>query len=92
VLKAIYTEGQLALTPVLSARTDDLGEYHLFWLPPGRYYLAGLIWDIASSIPRYVSPDGDNGDSFSAGRYVGRAVFLRATAGGVAENEAHIPI
>jgi hypothetical protein len=25
-------------------------------------------------------------------RYIGRAVFLRATAGGVLDNEAHIPI
>jgi len=92
VLKATYTEGQLALTPVLSVRTDDLGEYHLFWLPPGRYYVVGVVWDNASSIPRYVTSDGDNENSFSTGRYIGRAVFLRATAGGVAENEAHIPI
>jgi len=92
-MKAIYTEGQLSLTPVLSIRADDLGEYHLFWIPPGRYYVVGVVWDSAASIPRYVNADGDNIDGFFDQRYIGRAVFLRATAGGVlADNEAHIPI
>jgi hypothetical protein len=92
-MKAIYTEGQLSLTPVLSVRTDDLGEYHLFWLPPGRYYIVGVVWDIAGSVPRYVNAEGNNSNSFIDQRYIGRAVFLRATAGGVlADNEAHIPI
>jgi Carboxypeptidase regulatory-like domain len=92
-MKAIYTEGQLSLTPVLSIRADDLGEYHLFWLPPGRYYVVGVVWDSAASIPRYVNADGDNIDGFFDQRYIGRAVFLRATAGGVlADNEAHVPV
>jgi hypothetical protein len=91
-LRAIYTEGQLSLTPVLAVRTDDLGEFHLFWLPPGRYYIVGVSWDIANSVPRYINPEGDNSQSFWAQRYIGRAVFLRATAAGVGENEAHIPI
>jgi hypothetical protein len=63
-MKAIYTEGQLSLTPVLSIRADDLGEYHLFWIPPGRYYVVGVVWDSAASIPRYVNADGDNIDGF----------------------------
>jgi hypothetical protein len=92
-MKAIYTEGQLSPDSVLSIRADDLGEYHLFWLPPGRYYIVGVVWDSASSIPRYVNADGDNIDGFFDQRYIGRAVFLRATAGGVlADNEAHVPI
>ena len=92
VLKAIFTEGQLSFTPVLAIRADDQGEYHLFWLPPGRYYLVGVVWDIASSVPRYISPTGNDDNYISSQRYVGRAVFLRATAGGVLDNEAHIPI
>jgi hypothetical protein len=92
VLKAIYTEGQLSFTPVLSIRADDQGEYHLFWVPPGRYYLVGVVWDTASSVPRYINPTGNDDIAFYSQRYVGRAVFLRATAGGILENEAHIPI
>jgi 5-hydroxyisourate hydrolase-like protein (transthyretin family) len=92
-MRAVYTEGQLSLTPVLSIRTDDLGEYHLFWLPPGRYYIVAAVWDFAGSVPRYVNAEGTNTNSFIDQRYIGRAVFLRATAGGVlADNEAHIPI
>jgi hypothetical protein len=91
-LKAIWTEGQPSLTPVISVRTDDTGEFRLFWLPPGRYYVVGMVWDIANSVGTFVnSEDQDNGN-FHAQRYVGRAVFMRATAGGIAENEAHIPV
>lgn len=92
VLKAVWVEGQPSLTPVISVRTDDTGEFRLFWLPPGRYYVVGMVWDIANSIGTFVnSEDQDNGN-FHAQRYVGRAVFMRATAGGIAENEAHVPV
>jgi hypothetical protein len=39
-----------------------------------------------------VNPDDDDTGNFQAQRYVGRTVFMRATAGGIAENEAHIPV
>ena len=92
LVKAIYTEGQLSFTPVLAIRTDDLGEFHLFWVPPGRYYLLGVVWDVANSVPRYINPVGTDDNAFYDQRYIGRAVFLRATGGGVLDNEAHIPI
>jgi len=41
-LKASYPEGRRVLTPVASAVTNDLGEYRLFWLEPGRYYIAAV--------------------------------------------------
>ena len=91
-VKAIWTEGQPSITPVLSVRTDDTGEFHLFWLPPGRYYIIGIVWDIANSVGYFVNPDDDDTGNFQAQRYVGRTVFMRATAGGIAENEAHIPV
>jgi Carboxypeptidase regulatory-like domain len=91
-VKAIWTEGQPSLVPVISVRTDDTGEFHLFWLPPGRYYVIGIVWDIATSVGYFVNPDDDDTGNFSAQRYVGRTVFMRATAGGIAENEAHVPV
>lgn len=91
-VKAIWTDGQPSITPVLSVRTDDTGEFHLFWLPPGRYYIIGIVWDIANSVGYFVNPDDDDTGNFQAQRYVGRTVFMRATAGGIAENEAHIPV
>ena len=38
-LRPIYRDGQRTLTIVQSVQTDDRGEYRLFWLPPGRYYV-----------------------------------------------------
>jgi protocatechuate 3,4-dioxygenase beta subunit len=41
-LKASYPEGRRVLTSVQSVQTNDLGEYRLFWLAPGRYYVAAV--------------------------------------------------
>ena len=41
-MKASYPEGRRILTPVQSVLTNDLGEYRLFWLTPGRYYVAAV--------------------------------------------------
>jgi Carboxypeptidase regulatory-like domain len=41
-MKASYPEGRRMLTPVQSVLTNDLGEYRLFWLVPGRYYVAAV--------------------------------------------------
>src|SRR6185295_18020993 len=32
-----YIEGQPNFSLLLTSRTNDLGEYHIFWLPPGKY-------------------------------------------------------
>src|SRR4030095_5112624 len=49
-LRPVYTEGQLTVAPVLADRTNDLGEYNLFWLPPGRYFIVAILWDTASAV------------------------------------------
>jgi large repetitive protein len=36
-MKASYPDGRRILIPVQSVFTNDLGEYRLFWLAPGRY-------------------------------------------------------
>jgi hypothetical protein len=40
-LRASYIQGQLTFTVVKSTHTDDRGEYRLFWLPAGEYYVRG---------------------------------------------------
>jgi protocatechuate 3,4-dioxygenase beta subunit len=35
-----YTNGRRTLTPVATAQTNDLGEYRLYWIPPGEYFVA----------------------------------------------------
>ena len=41
-LKAAYIRGRLSFRPVKAGKTDDLGEYRLYWLPPGDYYIRGV--------------------------------------------------
>ncbi len=91
VFRAVYTEGQLSFDPVLANRSDDTGEYHLFWLPPGRYYLAAVIWETASAVGWITNAEGTD-NSFFTQRQTSRSVFMRTTAGGVSETSAHIPV
>jgi hypothetical protein len=44
-MKASYQGGNRILTLVQSARTNDLGEYRLYWLTPGKYYVGSAPWD-----------------------------------------------
>jgi protocatechuate 3,4-dioxygenase beta subunit len=39
-LKYSYQEGQRIMNVVQTARTNDLGEYRLFWLQPGFYFVS----------------------------------------------------
>jgi 5-hydroxyisourate hydrolase-like protein (transthyretin family) len=41
-MKASYPDGRRKLTPVQSVTSNDLGEYRLFWLAPGRYYISAV--------------------------------------------------
>lgn len=41
-LKATYSDGRRILTAVQSVQTNDLGEYRLFWLAPGRYFVSAV--------------------------------------------------
>jgi hypothetical protein len=66
-LKATYDEGRRVLTSVQTAVSDDRGEFRLFWLPPGRYYLSARHPDIGGGLMRFgggmstaggIGPDG----------------------------------
>lgn len=41
-IKASFPGGRRILSPVQSVVTNDLGEYRLFWLAPGRYYVSAV--------------------------------------------------
>jgi hypothetical protein len=41
-LREVYTEGQRNLSTTTIVETNDLGEYRLFGLPPGRYFVSAL--------------------------------------------------
>jgi protocatechuate 3,4-dioxygenase beta subunit len=38
-LRYTYSNGRRTLTEVKAVETNDRGEYRLFWLPPGKYYI-----------------------------------------------------
>jgi protocatechuate 3,4-dioxygenase beta subunit len=40
--REVYTEGKRSLSAVAIVETNDLGEYRLFGLPPGRYFVSAL--------------------------------------------------
>jgi hypothetical protein len=67
-LKATYRDGRRELTRVDTAVSDDRGEYRLFWLAPGRYYLSARHPDLGGSLMRVTQgfiggggPIGPNG-------------------------------
>jgi protocatechuate 3,4-dioxygenase beta subunit len=41
-----YVRGKRQLTPAGGVNTNDLGEYRLFGLAPGRYYVSARIWSM----------------------------------------------
>ncbi len=45
-LRSFYRNGRRALTIVQSVTTNDLGEYRLFWLAPGAYYITAKTEDL----------------------------------------------
>ncbi|HET9941796.1 MAG TPA: carboxypeptidase-like regulatory domain-containing protein, partial [Terriglobia bacterium] len=46
-----YQEGRRSLTPFQSIRTNDLGEYRLFWMPPGQYVISAQPADSLAMDP-----------------------------------------
>src|SRR5260370_1171624 len=53
VTRAKCPDGRRVLASVQSAFSDDRGEFRLFWLPPGRYYLSARHPDIGGSLMRF---------------------------------------
>jgi protocatechuate 3,4-dioxygenase beta subunit len=49
-LEAVYRDGQPVFSILQALRTNDSGEYRLFWLPPGQYFVAVQPID-ARSVP-----------------------------------------
>jgi hypothetical protein len=46
-----YTGGQRTLAQVSSTQTNDLGEYRLFWLQPGNYFISVVSDEVAEEGP-----------------------------------------
>ncbi len=92
-LKSSYQEGQRILTQVLSAKTDERGEFRMFWLTPGSYYINAVVPDSTNQAALIMNSDGmDGGASLQGVRTVFRDVLSRPIGTGAAQDEAHVPI
>jgi len=90
-IRSVYTEGQLSANLILADRTNDLGEYSLFWLPPGRYIIVAIVWDTASATGFITNADGSDVTPYFAQRNENRAIIMRTLGNSLPDNEAHIP-
>jgi hypothetical protein len=92
-LKATYQEGQRAFVQVLSAKTDDRGEYRIFWMTPGLYYVNAIVPD-GTNVPNLImNADGlDTSVTMNSNRSIVRDVLSRPIGTGAGPNEAHVPV
>jgi hypothetical protein len=62
VMEAFYQDGRRRLYTLNVVHTNDLGEFSLFWLPPGEYYVSAVPEDpMRQNVPFSVSPPGVGG-------------------------------
>jgi hypothetical protein len=61
-MEAFYQNGQKRLYTLNVVQTNDLGEFSLYWLPPGEYYVSAVPEDPArQNVTFSVSPPGIGG-------------------------------
>ena len=74
-----YADGKRSLSQVANAQTNDIGEYRLFWLPPGEYLISVTVPDPGETATADLSapPTG-------ASRAVSEFVTAIGAAGGFA--------
>jgi hypothetical protein len=89
-LRPSYEDGKRTLTVVQSTRTDDLGNYRLFWLPPGQYFLSAMPPNGPIDPTLTLNADATNA-SLSTTRENRRTVLTRPVAA-TTDDEIFAPI
>ena len=93
-MKPWIQENQRQLRAVQEVVANDLGEYRLIWLMPGRYYISATYVDYAptaAATQLVIDPDAALGLA-NGTRSVSRPVTSRPLGNGLAENEVYTPI
>ena len=89
-LREIYHEGRLTLTTQGFAQTDDLGQFRLFGLAPGRYYVSAMErqWGKVNG-DREFSANSEQGveHGYTKTYYPGTPDVAKASAIGVKEGD-----
>jgi len=93
-MKYAYQDGRRILIPADNARTNDLGEYRLFWLPPGAYVISALAQESACSdgpCSLLLAARGVSGPAPIVGGSV-EVVAGRVAVGVPNAGETHLPV
>jgi hypothetical protein len=92
-MKPWIQENQRILRVVQEVVADDLGEYRLIWLLPGRYYVSSTFVDFPAGTQLIINPDAPNtGVNANASRSVSRQVTSAPVGNGTAEDEVYATI
>jgi hypothetical protein len=99
-MRASYPEGRRTLTIVQSVHTNDLGEYRLFWLAPGRYYIAAIPAGADSSMTSLIRSGGisqsvaigSNRSMFSATAQLDPAIIPPDPGEPASQSETFVPV
>ena len=95
-MKTSIQENRRTLRVFQEAITNELGEYRLFWMAPGRYYVSAIVqpWQVNSQVVN--NPSAPVGDTSNAGlstsRSVSRPETTKPLGTGAADDEIYIPI
>jgi hypothetical protein len=95
-MKTSIQENRRTLRVFQEAITNELGEYRLFWMAPGRYYVSAVVqpWQVNSQVVN--NPSAPIGDTTNAGLSTSRSVTRPETTKpigtGAADDEIYIPI
>jgi hypothetical protein len=85
VMRYQYQQGERRMTPVNNAQTDDKGEYRVWGLMPGDYYVSAVARNFATFGPRPFG--GGRGPSTGSGRAGGRGGPVTAAASASSDEE-----
>ncbi|HLQ76807.1 MAG TPA: carboxypeptidase-like regulatory domain-containing protein [Terriglobia bacterium] len=95
-MKRTVLENRRTLQIAAEGVTNELGEYRLFWLAPGRYYVSATVqaWQVNSQIVNNpVAPIGDTSNAgLSTSRSVSRPETTKPIGTGAADDEIYIPL
>ena len=95
-MKTSIQENRRTLRVFQEAITNELGEYRLFWMAPGRYYVSAVVqpWQVNNQVVN--NPSAPVGDMTNAGltasRSVSRPETTKPLGTGAADDEIYIPI
>jgi hypothetical protein len=93
----VYSEGKRTLTSVRSATTNDLGEFRLFGLPAGQYFVSATLGTGLSITPNGIFFETSNAAETSRPNliaqdsFIGTAIIRRLQDDGTFQEETWVP-